>query len=171
MTVFITSDTHFGHSNLINSMRGQFWTVAEMDATLIKNWNAMVSPRDTIYHLGDFSFASTARTIEILKKLNGKKHLVYGNHDKNMRKDILKEFFVWRKDYYELNYEGHKIPLSHYPMLEWNRSRHGAVMFHGHMHGKSLSVSGLRCADAGTDTNNFKPYTVLQLIAKAQKGS
>lgn len=85
MRTFFTSDTHFGHNKILEfcKARGVLWpTVEEHDEGLIDNWNSVVSPNDTVFHLGDFAFAGRERIDEILDRLNGKIILIRGNHDK-----------------------------------------------------------------------------------------
>lgn len=79
MTVFFTSDTHFGHSNVIRYDKRPFRDVTEMNEALIKNWNRAVSPSDTVYHLGDVSILRPEKTREILYSLNGKIFLIRGD--------------------------------------------------------------------------------------------
>lgn len=88
MTTFFTADHHFGHANILkyedamrrNAFGGRFQTVEEMDEFLIDQWNATVSPDDTVYHLGDLAFKM--HSIEdILPYLNGSIILIVGNHD------------------------------------------------------------------------------------------
>ena len=81
MATFFTSDTHFGDHRVLNLYPRPFGGVAEMDAALVERWNAVVGPQDEIWHLGDF--AMTARGAEaVLARLNGRKHLVTGNNDR-----------------------------------------------------------------------------------------
>lgn len=54
--VFFTSDTHFGHKAIIGFCDRPFSSVEEMTEVLVENWNSVVGPTDTIYHLGDFAF-------------------------------------------------------------------------------------------------------------------
>lgn len=72
---FFTADTHFGHANIIRYTKRPFETVAEMDATLVSNWNATVGPDDDVWHLGDVAHG-TQRAEAILPRLNGRKHLI-----------------------------------------------------------------------------------------------
>lgn len=53
----------------------------EMNEALISIWNSTIQPKDTIFHLGDFSFGNVEETMAILQRLNGKIHLIQGNHD------------------------------------------------------------------------------------------
>ena len=68
---WVISDTHFGHKNVIKYDNRPFQDVAAMDEALIKNWNSVVKPGDTIYHLGDFAFSSEDKVCEVLERLNG----------------------------------------------------------------------------------------------------
>lgn len=87
MSVFFTSDTHFSHRHILTYTDRPFRSVDEMDAAFIERWNATVSPRDEVWHLGDFCLSSVGRAVEVAKSLQGRKHIVWGNHDKSVRKD------------------------------------------------------------------------------------
>lgn len=82
MSVFFTSDTHFGHNNIIRYCDRPFADADEMDEALVANWNAAVKPTDTVWHLGDVALCSVSRLREILDCLNGNIHLVIGNHER-----------------------------------------------------------------------------------------
>jgi len=141
---FFTSDTHFCHTNIIGYDARPFDSVEAHDEGLIERWNEVVKPGDTVYHLGDFAFAKDAATVTyIVKRLNGQKHLMFGNHDRDA---VLKSegWASMREPYRELKFKmggktRQKIVLSHYPLLTWNGAHKdpGAWMLHGHCH-KSL---------------------------------
>jgi calcineurin-like phosphoesterase family protein len=86
VTLFVISDTHFGHANIL-TFRGQdgalirpgFSSVEEMDEFMVERWNSVVRPSDHVYHLGDVTMKAPG--LGIVKRLNGKKRLVRGNHD------------------------------------------------------------------------------------------
>ena len=82
--IFFTSDTHFGHTNIMKYCKRPFETVEEMDQTIIDNWNSVVRPEDIVFHLGDFGFCGSLRLREIVDQLNGKIYLITGNHDRKM---------------------------------------------------------------------------------------
>ena len=78
--IFFISDTHLFHANSLK-WRRQFKSLDEMHKVIVENWNRVVSPEDTVYHLGDVFLTEAIRSKEILKSLNGNKILVRGNHD------------------------------------------------------------------------------------------
>ena len=141
----------------------------EMDELMIAGWNSVVSYKDHTYHLGDFSFGDEEYTRKLLGRLNGKKFLILGNHDKIMKTHSVSKKFEWVKDYHELRGFNNKsaIPMFHYPLRSWNRSHHGAVMLHGHAHCTVPNVG--RGYDVGIDGNFCSPYHLPPLIDDINK--
>lgn len=82
MTTWFTSDTHFGHANIIKYCDRPFASVDAMNKAIIKNWNSVVSPDDTVYHLGDVALGDINSSLACVGALNGYKILVLGNHDR-----------------------------------------------------------------------------------------
>ena len=174
--VFFTSDTHFGHKNIIRYCNRPFDDVKSMNNEMIDRWNSVVGKNDTVYHLGDFAFATPEEISEIISKLNGFITLVYGNHDKTIKKskDLQKQFNIVR-DYYEISINddslttgSQKIVLCHYPMVVWNKSHYGSWMLHGHCHGTLNYPFVGKILDVGSDVHNLTPisYEQIKLIMK-----
>lgn len=69
---FFTSDTHFGHVNIIKYCNRPFGSVPEMNAAMIAGWNRHVGPDDTVYHLGDFALGPKVLWPEYRRQLNGR---------------------------------------------------------------------------------------------------
>lgn len=168
--IFFTSDTHFGHKNSIKYCNRPFSSVEEMDETLINNWNSVVSPESDVYHLGDFAFAGISRTKEILDQLNGRIHLIKGNHDRKITNQLRSEF-VWVRDYYELkikdkdaNRGNQSIILLHYAMRTWDKAHHGSWHLYGHSHG-SIQDFG-KSFDCGVDAQNYRPISYEEVKEK-----
>lgn len=128
---FYISDLHFGHKNIIKYDNRPFFTVTEMDEEMIHNWNGVVRPVDDVYVLGDFCWNNSGRWREIIDRLNGTIHLVYGNHDQVAKK---KHFFEDEADYMEIVDNGHNIVLCHYPILFYKNMLNGWVHLYGHVH-------------------------------------
>lgn len=77
---FFTSDTHFGHANIINLCKRPFRDVNHMNDMLVENWNSVVTDDDTVFHLGDFALGGSDVWNKVLSRLNGKMYLILGNH-------------------------------------------------------------------------------------------
>lgn len=154
--VFFTSDTHFGHSKVIDYSKRPFRDVEEMDEALIRRWNACVKPGDFVYHLGDLSFHDAEKSARIAARLQGQKYLVLGNHDKKM-KDAVKNRFIWARDYAEIKVADQKIVLCHYAFLTWNGSHKGSWSLHGHSHGSLKPDQGALRLDVGVDCWDYAP--------------
>jgi len=164
MTVWFTSDTHYGHSNVIQYSNRPFADVNEMNEMMIKNWNAVVRPGDLVYHLGDFAFTTPEKASQILRRLTGQKYLIFGNHDKRLRKE--KEFlghWVWAKDLESIQVGDQRIVLCHYAMLTWNQSHRGAWNLHGHSHGSLPEDRHSLRQDVGVDVYGYQPVSFDQL--------
>ena len=72
--LFVISDTHFGHANIIKYCNRPFSSVEEMNERMIENWNSVVTVQDHVYHLGDVYFGN--ETSNFFHRLNGKKRLI-----------------------------------------------------------------------------------------------
>jgi len=142
MAEYIISDTHFGHGNIIELGKRPFENVQRMNDLLIEKWNSRVTPRDTVYHLGDFGWKNTEYNLDILSRLRFKKLvLVCGNHDSAKTLRAFDQMGVQIQDYLEVATPKHNIRLCmfHYPLLEWNGFYRGAIHAHGHTHSKIFS--------------------------------
>lgn len=133
-----------------------------MNETLIANWNAVVGPEDEVYHLGDVAFADTYKAIQVVRRLQGRKHLIVGNHDrKNLKDHKFVELFVWVKDYCEIHYNKRLYILFHYPITSWNGMNHGGRHLYGHQHSKNNDGDLLRM-DVGVDSSicSYAPINI-----------
>lgn len=162
LTDFVTSDTHFGHANIIKYSNRPFKDVYEMDEELIRRWNAKVPPGAVVYHLGDFAFATAKRIKEIIRRLNGRIRMFPGNHDKTLLRDReIQSMFEWFRPFswYEGNSEGRLIVMGHYAFDVWNKSHRGAWHLHGHSHG-SLPPGNRVRMDVGVDCHpGYEPFS------------
>ncbi len=85
--LFIISDTHFLHTNIIKYCDRPFVSMEEMNKVMIRNWNNKVEPEDWVLHGGDWSYGRDAkpeRIKEIRKQCNGNIILCRGNHDSKL---------------------------------------------------------------------------------------
>ena len=125
MANYYIADTHFGHKAILNYDHRPFFDLKEMEEVIIMNWNATVRQSDTVYILGDFCWGKADDWLRIIRKLNGQKVLIKGNHDLNSYPEELKKEFVDITDYKEIvdniRNESRKVILSHYPILFYKR--------------------------------------------------
>jgi len=132
-SVFLVSDTHFGHSGVCRFMRNDgvtklrpFEDPDEMDEFMIDAWNKKVKPNDKVYHLGDVVI--NRKALPTLARLNGDKVLIRGNHD-IFRDDEYSKYFRELRAYHVMN----GLILSHIPLHEASLGRFGTNI-HGHLH-------------------------------------
>jgi calcineurin-like phosphoesterase family protein len=166
MATYICSDPHFGHENVIKYEDRPFSSVEEMDKTLIVNWNNVVrdSKRDKVWCLGDIGFRySKEMMTELLKKLNGRKYLIMGNHDRahsvKWWKDVGFEFV----SEWPIIYRSFYI-LSHEPVY-LNKSMPFKNL-HGHTHGIKMDYEGY--VNVCVEHTGYKPVDIETLIIKEE---
>jgi calcineurin-like phosphoesterase family protein len=146
-SVFLVSDTHFGHAGVCRFTRNDGvtklrpWTDPdEMDEAMVKAWNDRVNPTDKVYHLGDV--VMNRKSLSIMSRLNGDKVLIRGNHDIFKDTDY-REHFRELRAYHVMN----GMILSHIPVHAESLGRFG-VNIHGHLHANRVRKA--RGVDART---------------------
>lgn len=179
MKTFFTSDTHFGHANILKYSKRPFANVQEMDEKFIENWNKVVTPKDRVFHLGDFLFGDIRRARELIRRLNGTICFIWGNHDKTMSElqyamsrdcsgscgshgDIKGKIQFWG-DMPQVEVEGQQIVLCHYAMRVWNKSHHGTWHLYGHSHGSLPDDPNSLSFDVGVDCHHYHPISFQQV--------
>jgi calcineurin-like phosphoesterase family protein len=170
MTIFFTSDTHFGHANIIHYCNRPFDNADEMNEAMIKVWNETVSPNDEVFHLGDVAFMPFGKLNQLLRRLNGSIHLCLGNHDGMVERNaqaLLNDGKIRSiQNYRELRIESELFVLFHYGQRVWNGSHKGSVHLYGHSHGilppfgKSVDV-GVDCKEI---TPEYRPISLDEII-------
>lgn len=158
MARFFTSDLHFGHANVIDYCNRPYKSVQEMNEAIINEWNSKVAAEDEVIFVGDFGInVNTVLNADLVNKLNGRKHIVVGNHDFNftkLHKHI--EFESTCAKYIAAGWEsistlktmflkdGTHVTITHLPPCNEHDTRYGdfkiendpsKVYLHGHLHG------------------------------------
>lgn len=144
--IFLTSDWHFNHSKeFIYKPRG-FDSAEEMNSALVERHNSLVTSEDDVYILGDLCLGgaeSLEKSRELISSMNGKLHVVFGNHDTPKRRQMYAELpnvveTAWALS---LNYKKYHFYMSHFPTLTGNlekESLHEMMLnLYGHTHQKS----------------------------------
>lgn len=159
---FLTADWHLGEDRF-RILQRPFQTSEEYISHLIKNHNKIVSPEDTVYVLGDVIYqkAEVASYLPIIAKLNGKKILIRGNHDKVITDEQFRPYFeTIYPDGSGVEIEFSEIPcfLTHYPTTG-KVDRFNLV---GHIH--SAWKVQLNMLNVGVDVHNFCPVNAEDLL-------
>ena len=163
--IFFTADTHFNHK-VMAEIRG-FLTMAAHDEFIIDLWNETVSKRDEVYHLGDFCFGDHERVRHYRGLLNGKIHLVLGNHDHANRVENIQGLFTSVSDIKILKLQKKRIVLCHYAMRVWPASHHNSYQLYGHSHGK---LGGLgKQFDVGLESNDYRILSSEEVLLRLEK--
>jgi calcineurin-like phosphoesterase family protein len=161
MRVWVTSDNHFYHKNIIKYCNRPFDSVDEMNAAMIEIWNSQVSENDIVFHLGDFSLAPANRVEWILQKLKGKKVLIFGNHDQTS----MKKSPYWKGAFnnYTLQYKGKRIGMRHFPYQPSEMGKYD-VYLHGHSHGNLGKIHDGGQIDMAVDCWDFSPVDIEEIL-------
>jgi calcineurin-like phosphoesterase family protein len=167
-TTWFTSDHHFGHKNIIEFSKRPFTDVDQMNEIMVQRWNEKIGKEDIVYHLGDFALMSPGKLRQLRERLNGKIHLVTGNHESSALECA--DCFEWVKDYFELTVKDEDasrgqqfIVLFHYAMRVWNASHYGTWHLYGHSHGDLPDDETSLSFDIGVDNHDFYPLSYQQV--------
>lgn len=160
--VFFTADQHFCHHAVIAMCGRPFYSVEDMNRSMIEAWNSTVREGDTIWVLGDFAYKGKPLEIRaIFDQLAGRKCLIRGNHDKQ---NVTQLPWAEQLDFQHLALDGCQVSLSHYGFRSWPAMHRGSYMLYGHSHGK---LPGSRnTIDVGVDSVGYVPLQFSQLRAK-----
>ena len=187
--IFITSDTHYGHKNIVRGTTNwrtqdgevpvestrDFQTIEQMNWRMIDGINNFISQDDTLIMLGDVSFGGFENIDIFLDRLICKNiHLIVGNHDhhiENNREDIQNRFLSVNH-YLEVKINDRSFVLCHYPLQSWNGLNKGVIHLHGHVHlSPNKKFGNGKRMDVGVDGNGMDPYNINDIIKMMDKRS
>lgn len=170
-SVFLVSDTHFGHAGVCRFTRDDGFTKlrpwddpAEMDEAMVKAWNETVKPTDKVYHLGDVVI--NRKALSIMHRLNGDKVLIKGNHDIFKLSDYTPHFRDIRA-YHVMN----NMILSHIPIHPDGLYRFKANI-HGHLHANRVMRDGEidpRYFNVSVEQIDFRPMLFEDVVKKLEE--
>ena len=162
MGIYVTSDLHFNHKNILRLCRPQFKTIEEHNEYIIESFNGTVGKDDLVYVLGDVGFTPASGLVPLVRALNGRKILLIGNHDVLKDNEYLAMGFiqVCRSPIY---YSSTTI-LSHIPVQEALNNPY-VINVHGHIHRGSLTLPNF--INANVEINDYKPLDLRKIDAAA----
>lgn len=153
---WFTSDLHLNHENIIKYCDRKATSVNEMNETIVSNWNARISPEDNVYVVGDVFLGNPVDAKPIISRMNGRKILVLGNHDRSPRTMMEQGFDEVHRKLTVVLKDGRKALLCHKPLpsaLLVNCD----LQIHGHRHSGPI-VDGNRI-NVCVDLWNMSPIT------------
>lgn len=171
--IWVWSDPHFGHSNILKftsyengpRIRPEFTNVEEMNESIVRNYNELVRPEDIVYCLGDLGWHKPTLD-KVLPRLMGRKRLILGNHDtldvryyRQFFDKVLSERFFSNKDSGLKN----NYILCHFPLHKASFAyKPNCYNVHGHTHEKDVMIDGTKIKDpvyinVSVEKTEYKP--------------
>ena len=188
--LFMSSDEHYGHRNIITFCARPFVDVHTMNEGMIAAHSATVGHDDDVWHLGDFAMTRNVSAVAtILSQLNGRHHLVMGNHDvchpchgdsaERRRDQYLAAGFVQvvEQTWLDLPAPLGRTLLCHMPSIRTQFDEHyveyrpkpeelaGTWLIHGHVHTQWRVRGNEKLVNVGVDVWNYRPVSIDQIIA------
>jgi len=167
--IWFTADTHFDDEKTLLYRYRPFQNVKKMNQAIVKNWNSCISPKDTVFHLGDFAVSDDA-VEEYAPMLNGKIKLIMGNHDDVRDRKILEKYFELKDKPYILKFnhngKGDQIFICHYPKQRPDVEKNNIYTACGHIH--DLWKITRKMVNVGVDAWHFKPVSLQQILDSRQ---
>lgn len=176
MGIYLTSDLHLGHDKpFVYEARG-FRNICEHDDAIVKNWNEIISFDDDVYVLGDLMLGKNDAGISRIKSLNGKLHIIIGNHDTRQRIELYKQLYnVESVDYVTLlKYNNTTFYLSHYQTItsqpEFAKPTYekNIINLHGHTH-QTNPITNKYTYNVGVDANDMRPISIDEVIKRLKE--
>lgn len=171
---WVISDTHFFHQKLLtfekeggHKCRSEFSDVHHMNETIVERWNARVKPGEKVWHLGDVVLGLSGSEYEstlhpLLSRLNGKKNLCHGNHDK-VKHDVIRQHF---KEIVLWKMLG-PFTLTHIPQRLDQLRRQTFMNIHGHLHEELIDEP--QYFNVCCEQTNYAPVHIEEIAAEARK--
>lgn len=168
MKVWICSDTHFFHKNIIKYCNRPFTSIPVMNDYIIRAWNANVEDDDIVFFLGDFCFAKTSEAKEttewLTRALKGHKFIVKGNHDfsKFRYTDV-----GWEQEWYQ-EFDFGRFNFRHRPDDIVQAAKDYDFVFYGHVHDKIIGNAPINTINVCVDVTHFQPLDITNYFTELE---
>lgn len=166
--VWASADLHYGHKKVIAFCTRPYVGLEAMVEDITAKWNSVVKPNDIAYILGDVAW--TTASLQAINRLNGKLHLILGNHDCEKR---MRKFDRWEsvQHYARIKYGDKRFILSHCPFEVWPGQEKGSIHLHGHTHNNRshIATKKTRRFDVGVDCHNMYPVSLASIIERVKR--
>ena len=170
--VFFSSDTHFGHSDdiFVVPKRG-ISSIEDHNRLVIENWNSVVTSDDEVYHLGDIIVSKTFDSyIECVGKLNGRIHIIKGNHDTKAKLAAISKLsnIVDVNESLDLSFGEYDFKVVHRPLKEEGPKDYICLCGHTHTSDPFQLWDKYGCYNVGLDAHGLKPVLVEEIISNIE---
>lgn len=168
MATYAFSDPHFDSIRIIENGKRPFQSVAEMNETIIRNYNTVVKKQDLVYWLGDIMYSATQDKVHrILTQMHGRKYLILGNHDRSHSESWWLNCGFDRVFSHPVYDARNFILLSHEPLPEFGNMP-PILNYHGHIHIQDYDFENhQQCVNCCLEVTNYKPIPIVNpLITK-----
>lgn len=158
MKYFVISDTHFGHENIIRYCNRPFASCKDMDEAMAKNWNETVTNKDVVLHLGDVGLGNKEYVAGIIKRLNGNKLLIMGNHD-NWTEQFYRDAGFHTVSRFPILYNDFFL-MSHAPLQLSETTPY--FNFYGHVHNDEKYVDNATSKCVSVERIGYRPLLMFE---------
>lgn len=150
--LYVSGDHHLGHENILDYCKRPFKSIIHHNMELIRRWNAVVKPEDTVIHLGDFCFERGEQDHRYWRKqLNGDIVFIQGNHDNHHDAPFQSLIF---------KYGGIDWWCSHYPERRYKHN----LCAHVHTLWRTRRTATDIIINCGVDVHNFTPVPMEEIM-------
>ena len=173
--IYLISDTHFNHKNIITYENRPFNSISEMNDIMIKRWNATIKPEDTVIHLGDVGLGDESSLKTIVPSLNGHKILIRGNHDSKSKNFYLECGFEEVLNNKLEVIDGLRVYFSHRPESRPGDGSKYDIHLYGHVHSKEYEGNFPTIANNGAclcvERWNYTPVLLSEVLEMCKASS
>jgi calcineurin-like phosphoesterase family protein/2'-5' RNA ligase len=166
--IYVFSDAHFDHGNIIRYCHRPFYSTKHMNHELLENWKQTVKENERIYYLGDLSFGRHRHPIDYwLRELSGRIFYIRGNHDK----DAI-TYATIIPEGYGIRYGEYEFLLMHHPHRPFG---YDGWIIHGDKHNNSLKKypfinQNNKTVNVCAELVNYTPLSLDKLILLIETG-
>lgn len=167
--VWLISDTHFDHTNIIRYCNRPFKTTGEMNNIILRNWHKAIRPGDIVYFLGDMAFGRGSRWPQWwVTQLSGKIIWVKGSHDRGIRTTSILPNVEKVVPAEQISCNGVEFMLVHDMFNARVNGWHGWLV-HGHCHNTRPFIDGKKI-NVSVEAIGYKPISLYEILQAIKGG-
>ena len=171
--VWLISDTHFDHTNIIRYCNRPFVSTEEMNECILHNWHLTVLPDDVVYFLGDMAFGRGSRNPRWwATQLSGRIVWIKGSHDHGIRPSSVVDGIKRVVLSEQITCDGVVFMLVHDTFdaivtgwREW--------VIHGHNHNNRPHIDdrfGHREVNVSVEVIDYRPISLARIVEEVRNG-